>query len=200
MWQSIESFALAAVRRVKYLSSGKFYPQRQTQLQNKGIQAMTRKYSDMNQHDALYKVARAYPGGLEALAQKMDISANVLRNKLAPGIESHYPSFEEVSQIVELCVAAEGKDALLPLHALLARHGMAAFVVPEPEQVSNDDLSQTVCRVMSQVGSVAEVVSDALLDGVITPAEADLIEREFQGALTALGEWRARIRARSGRA
>lgn len=161
---------------------------------------MTRKYSDMNQHDALYKIARAYPGGLEALAQKMEISCNVLRNKLAPGIETHYPSFEEVSQIVELCREANVKDALLPLHAQLSRHGMAAFVVPEPEKVSSDDLSQTVCRVMSQVGSVAEAVSDALLDGVITHAEADLIEREFQGALTALGEWRARIRARSGRA
>jgi len=159
---------------------------------------MTRKYSDMNQHDALYKIARAYPGGLEALAQKMEISSNVLRNKLAPGIESHYPSFEEVSQIVELCREAKVRDALLPLHALLARHGMAAFVVPEPEKVNADDLSQTVCRVMSQVGSVAEAVSDALLDGVITHTEADLIEREFQGALTALGEWRARIRARSG--
>jgi len=157
---------------------------------------MTRRYSDMNQHDALYKIARAYPGGLEALALRLDISPNVLRNKLAPGIESHYPSFEEVSQIVELCREAGVKDALLPLYALLARHGMAAFVVPEPESVSTDDLSQTVCRVMSQVGSVAEAVSDALMDGVITDVEADLIEREFQGALTALGEWRARIRAR----
>jgi Phage regulatory protein CII (CP76) len=160
---------------------------------------MTRRYSDMNQHDALYKVARAYPGGLEALAEKMDMSVNVLRNKLAPGIDTHYASFEEVSQIVELCRAAKVKDALLPLHAMLARLDMAAFVVPEPECVSNDDLSQTVCRVMSQVGSVAEAVSDALLDGVITSAEADLIEREFQGALTALGEWRARIRARGTR-
>ncbi|MBV8665481.1 MAG: phage regulatory CII family protein [Burkholderiaceae bacterium] len=157
---------------------------------------MTRRYSDMNQHDALYKVARAYPGGLEALAERMGVSVNVLRNKLAPGIDTHYPSFEEMSQIVELCYEASVKDALLPIHALLARHNMAAFVVPEPETVNTDDLSQTVCRVMSQVGSVAEVVSDALLDGVITNAEADLIEREFQGALTALGEWRARIRAR----
>ena len=80
------------------------------------------------------------------------------------------------------------------MHAMLSRHGMAAFVVPEPEQVNNDDLSQTVCRVMSQVGNVAEAVSEALIDNVITEREADLIEREFQGALTALGEWRARIR------
>jgi hypothetical protein len=159
---------------------------------------MTRKYLDMNQHDALYKVARAYPGGLDALAAEMGMSANVLRNKLAPTIASHYPSFEEVSAIVQLCQKAKVKDALLPLHALLVRHGMAAFEVPQPEQVGGDDLSQTVCRVMSQVGAVAEAVSTALMDGVVTSAEADLIEREFHGALSALGEWRARIRQRTG--
>jgi hypothetical protein len=159
---------------------------------------MTRKYLDMNQHDALYKVARNYPGGLEALAHSMGISVNVLRNKLAPTIASHYPSFEEVSAIIERCQGAGVADALLPLHALLVRHGMAAFVVPQPEQVGSDDLSQTVCRVMSQVGAVAEAVSTALMDGVVTSVEADLIEREFEGALSALGEWRARIRLRAG--
>ena len=155
---------------------------------------MTRRYSEMNQHDALYKVERAFPGGLEALAAELKISVNVLRNKLAPGIDTHYPSFEEVSMIVAQCQKAGVKDALLPLHAMLGRHGMAAFLVPEPDTISDDDLSQTVCRVMSQVGGVAEAVSDALMDGVITNIEADLIEKEFQGALTALGEWRARIR------
>jgi hypothetical protein len=148
----------------------------------------------MNQHDALYKVARAFPGGIDALAQEIGMSVNVLRNKLAPGIASHYLSFEEVSNIISLCQKANVKDATLPLHAMLARHGMAAFIVPEPSQISDDDLSQTVCRVMSQVGNVAEAVSEALLDSVITVHEADLIEREFQGALAALGEWRARIR------
>lgn len=155
---------------------------------------MTRRYADMNQHDALYKVARAYPGGLEALAIRLTMSVNVLRNKLAPGIESHYPSFEELSLIIQHCHEAGVKEAHLPLHALLARHGLAAFLVPEPEQMNKDDLSQTVCRVMSQVGDVAEAVSNSLMDGVITMAEADLIEKEFQGALSVLGEWRARIR------
>lgn len=155
---------------------------------------MTRRYSDMNQHDALYKVARSFPGGLEALAVEMAMSVNVLRNKLAPGIDTHYPSFEEVSVIIGHCQRAGVKDAHLPLHAMLGRHGMAAFLVPEPENINKDDLSQTVCRVMSQVGNVAEAVSDALMDGVISTTEADLIEKEFQGALAALGEWRARIR------
>ena len=161
---------------------------------------MTRKYLDMNQHDALYTVARRYPGGLEALARDIGISANVLRNKLSPTISSHYPSFEEVSIIVEHCHKAGVSDAHLPLHALLMRHGMAAFVVPLPEQVVRDDLSQTVCRVMSEVGAVAEAVSSALMDGVVTSAEADLIEKGFHSALSALGAWRARLQMQSARA
>ena len=155
---------------------------------------MTRRYLDMNQHDALYTVARQYPGGVDALARELDISPNVLRNKLAPSISSHYPSFEEVSRIVECCHKAGLPDAHLPLHAMLVRHGMAAFVVPAPGQAAQDDLSQTVCRVMSEVGAVAEAVSDALRDGVVTVVEADLIEREFESALSALGAWRARLR------
>jgi hypothetical protein len=155
---------------------------------------MTRRYLDMNQHDALYTVARKYPGGVDALARELDMSPNVLRNKLAPTVASHYPSFEEVSRIVECCHKAGLPDAHLPLHAMLVRHGMAAFVVPQPEQARQDDLSQTVCRVMSEVGDVAEAVSDALRDGVVTSAEADLIEREFHAALSALGAWRARLR------
>jgi hypothetical protein len=155
---------------------------------------MTRRYMDMNQHDALYTVARRYPGGLEALAKDIGISVNVLRNKLSPTIASHYPSFEEVSVIVEHCHKAGVEDAHLPLHAMLMRHGMAAFVVPQPDCVGKDDLSQTVCRVMSEVGAVAEAVSGALRDGVVTVAEADLIEREFHSALSALGAWRARLK------
>ncbi|MBY0574178.1 MAG: hypothetical protein K2P84_10890, partial [Undibacterium sp.] len=100
----------------------------------------------------------------------------------------------ETSLIIDLCVQAGVKDALLPMHAMMARHGMAGFLVPEPQTFSDDDLSQTVCRVMSQVGNAAEAVSEAMMDRVITNLEADLIEREFQAALAALGEWRARIR------
>ena len=99
--------------------------------------------------------------------------------------------------MVDLCHKAGVSDAHLPLHALLTRHGMAAFIVPTPETIGDDDLSQTVCKVMSQVGAVAEAVSSALMDGKVTAVEADLIEREFQGALSALGEWRARLRLKA---
>jgi hypothetical protein len=37
-------------------------------------------------------------------------------------------------------------------------------------------------------------VSSALIDGKVTELEADLIERKFHSALSALGAWRARLR------
>lgn len=39
---------------------------------------MTCKYSEMNQHDAIYIAARAYPGGVEALAGRMGMSGCAL--------------------------------------------------------------------------------------------------------------------------
>jgi hypothetical protein len=115
------------------------------------------------------------------------MSVNVLRNKVSPTIASHYPSFEDVSLIVECCHKPGVPHAHLTLHALPVRHGMAAFVVLQPEVARHDDLSQTVCRVMCDVGHVAEAVSSTLLGGTVTAAEVDLIERKFHAALSALG-------------
>ncbi len=58
----------------------------------------------------------------------------------------------------------------------------------------------TAERLSGEVTQEQSLLVQSMLDAmpqlvVITDAEADLIEREFQGALTALGEWRARIRA-----
>lgn len=157
---------------------------------------MTKHCTDMNQSDALYKVARQYPGGIEALAHRMDMSVNVLRNKLSPAITTHYPSFEEVSEIVELLQEAKVDDALLPLRALNWRHRLVAFPMPTTDNLTDEQLSMTVCRVMKEAGDVAASVGDALQDGKITLQEMDRIEREFQEALSALAEWRARVQER----
>jgi hypothetical protein len=50
-----------------------------------------------------------------------------------------------VSLIVERRHQAGVPEAHLPLHALPVRHGMAAFVLPQPESARQDELSQTVC-------------------------------------------------------
>lgn len=158
---------------------------------------MTKQYLEMNQHDALYKQARNYPGGLEALAQRMGVSVNVLRNKLGPAIKTHYASFEEVSEITELCQAVGQEDALAAIRAMNWRHGLVAFSTPDANHLTDDELASTVYRVIKEIGEVASSVSGALEDRRITHAEFDVIEKHFADAMGAITQWRERVRARA---
>lgn len=158
---------------------------------------MTLRYSEMSQHDTLYNVARAYPGGIEALAQRMGKSVNVLRNKLRPGIDSHHVNFEEVSAIIELCQEAHVPDALSPLFALNARHGLEAFALPSVDSLSDEELTQTVCKAMKKFGDLAANTSAAMMDHIVTSNEMDGIEKDFQQVMAAVGEWRERLRVRA---
>ena len=93
---------------------------------------MTLRYSDLNQHDALYNIARDYPGGIEGLYPRIGISSkSVAYAKLAPGTTTHQTSFEEASRVIEACVQARMPDALAPVHAFCWRHGMVAFELPK---------------------------------------------------------------------
>jgi hypothetical protein len=155
------------------------------------------RYLEMNQHDALYRAARKYPGGVEIIAHRMDKSANVLRNKLRPDIHSHHVTFEEATEILELCHAANVKDALQAAHAFNARLGLVAFAAPALTETSDEALLETVYKVMKQIGAVAQSVAGALEDKKITHAELDEIEKSFGQGMSALGEWRERVRARA---
>lgn len=157
---------------------------------------MTLRYSDTNQHDALYKIARAYPGGIEALAARMGKTANVLYNKLRPGSLTHHASFEEVSEIIELCEQAGVPNARLPLEAMCQRHNMVTFPFPGIDHLSDDDLTRAVCCAMAELGDVAGAISSSLSDdGEISLIELDRIEKEIQQALGAIGSLRERLRA-----
>lgn len=163
---------------------------------------MSYEYSDVDQHEALYNVARHYPGGIIALAaalgqrQGKQISVAVLRNKLRPGISTHHITYEDVSLIVELCQEASMADATLPIEAQCWRHGMVAVTLPKVGEELGDP-SAAVIRVMKEVGDVAAAMTRAAEDGVITEAELDDVEREFIEAQAALMAWRADIRRRA---
>lgn len=155
---------------------------------------MTHRYTEMNQHDALYKVARQYPGGIEALAQRMGMSAMVLRNKLAPNVSTHRASFEEVSEIMELCQEAGVKDALMPIQVTNWRHGLVAFELPECKDQSDEELASTVMHVMKSVGAVAADAGAVHSKARVDERDRDQMEKDFQEAIAALCEWRERER------
>lgn len=156
---------------------------------------MTCKYSDINQHDALYKVARSYPGGIEALAQRMGKTVPMMYNKFRPSIQTHYVSFEEVTETIELCVGAGVEDALLPAHAFAWRLGCVLMPVPHVGNVPHEELSQHVCKVVKEFGEVASCLYTSLAtNNDINPGELEDFEKEFQEATAAMFELRERVR------
>lgn len=157
---------------------------------------MTLRYSSMNPADALYTIARAYPGGIEALALRLQMSPNVLRNKLRPNIDTHHVTSEEESLIMELCEEAGVKDPLMPLVAKNWRHRMMAFPIPAVDTMSDHDLTEALCRAMKEFSDLATTASLAIADKKVTLAELDAIEKEAQEALAATAELRERMRKR----
>lgn len=149
---------------------------------------MTCNYSDLNQHDALYKTARSYPGGVEALAQRMGVSAPVLYNKLRPSINTHHTSFEQVSEIIEFSTEANVPDALLALHAFNWRHGLVAFSIPTADERDEASLIEFVCKSVQEFGHMTTAVTGAMADGQICARELTDINQEFQHLFAALAQ------------
>jgi hypothetical protein len=150
----------------------------------------------MNLQDALYTVARKFPDGLDKLAKLMGMSEAVLRMKVSPKVTTHHLSDAEFSEVIQLCHEAGVEDALLPLRALNWKHGLVAFSLPALGEHTDEQLANTVCRVMKEAGDVAASVAESMADGKITMQEMDKIEREFQEALAAMGQWRQRVKDR----
>ncbi|CAG9184209.1 phage regulatory CII family protein [Cupriavidus respiraculi] len=142
---------------------------------------MTYQYSDIDQHEALYSLARRYPGGIDALAQAMgrrqdkQVSPNTLRNKLRPGIESHAMSAEEFSLVIELCEEAGVERHNAPLQAMCWRHGLVAVEPPRPGLVAKDVVG-TLGSVSREFADLVAEVSVGVADGRLSPKESERIQ------------------------
>lgn len=84
---------------------------------------MTKAYKQMSVEDALYSAARRYPGSIEALAARMGKSANVMRSKLKPDVDTHHVTLEEAVVIIELLDSCAPTAADLAVKAIAYRLG-----------------------------------------------------------------------------
>lgn len=157
---------------------------------------MTCEYSNINQHDALYNLVRAYPGGLEAIAQRVGMNTMTLRKKVMPSVETHHANFEEVSVIIELAEGARVPDAFVPLHAFCWRHGHVAVKLPcgDPDA---DDLLKQLVEVMGDEGQLANTIGGSLAnDKRIDRREFEEIEINIEKCLHALVVLRQKVLAK----
>lgn len=160
---------------------------------------MTYEYSERNQHDLLYEIARAYPGGIEALAARMGTTAKKLYKKLSPRSDERTTSAEEFSLIVEMCEGAGVLNATSPIEALCWRHGGVFIKFDDLHAESDDCILKAAAEAMAKVGSVAGAVNEALEAGEINDKQMEKIEPRMRKAQAALAAWWGRIKGRMKR-
>ncbi|WP_411850699.1 phage regulatory CII family protein [Stenotrophomonas sp. LGBM10] len=131
----------------------------------------------MNVTDAAYDTVHQYPGGSEALAPRMGMSAATLRGKVNPNTDRNLLSLQEADTLL----GRTGDYRIL--HALCAEHGLIAQRVDAPQ---SGNLITALLSAAAAEGDLAELVSEAMADSRITPNEADAIARACQQVMAAL--------------
>lgn len=123
----------------------------------------------MNVLDAAQATVKAYPGGAESLAPRLDMSGALLRGKVNPQYDRNHLTLAEA----DLLMTVTGDHRIL--HALAAQHG---YVLQRHDDLEREReeaqhrVDELVLDLMRATGSFAGTIADAREDGVITPREA----------------------------
>jgi hypothetical protein len=115
---------------------------------------MTYRLDEMNRTDAVYQIAKQYPGGIEALASAMRKSAGVLYKKLEQHCETHALRQDEFEEIIARCAAARVPDAFLPLRALCFRFNHVAVKLPD---LTDHSTSRIEVEIEQAIAALAEL-------------------------------------------
>jgi hypothetical protein len=123
----------------------------------------------MNVLDAAQATVKAYPGGAESLAPRLDMSGALLRGKVNPTYDRNHLTLAEA----DLLMTVTGDHRIL--HALAHSHGyvLQRFDDLEAERAdAQHRVDELVLQLMRATGTFAGTIAEAREDGVITHNEA----------------------------
>lgn len=124
----------------------------------------------MNTQDAAYHTAHDSPGGVQALAVRMDMSPNVLQNKVNPMVVYHKLTLSEAVRMQALT-----GDVRI-LHAMASELGHVAVPVLGYEGVSDMELLDGYMDSITALGEFTAAFQLSIADGRVTPAEMARME------------------------
>jgi AraC-like DNA-binding protein len=140
--------------------------------------------------DALYQAARRYPGGVEALARRLNMSEPTLYKKLRHQVETHRLAYDDELSELLFCLKEAGvKGWADTLHALLWRHGHVAIALPEMDAAGEGGEALTaaiVSSVKEHAEAIASIGESLQRDSAISDFELRRIEKEIEEAVVAL--------------
>lgn len=119
----------------------------------------------MNHLDAFYNTVHSAPGGCEAVAPRMGMSAAILRNKANPNAPMNKPTLDEADRLMGLTGNYE------ILHALAGNHGHVCVRIEDALAPGDMAVLDMMALVWQTNGDVGAEVQRALADGKVTQAE-----------------------------
>lgn len=141
----------------------------------------------MNILDTLYKTAHDFAGGCEALAQRLGMSAQVLRNKVNPNNASNTASLEDADRIM----AITNDHAVL--HALARSHGYVCIRVDNESDASDVAVLELVAKAWSASSDVGAEVYATLADGIVELHEIERVKARVYHTTRTMNELVARL-------
>ena len=123
----------------------------------------------MNHLDAFYQTVHTAPGGCEAIAPRMGMSATILRNKANPNSATNKPTLDEADRLMGIT------GDYRVLFALAENHG---FVCTKIDEQPADDvaLMEVSADIWQKMGALGAEVHQAVADGRIEQHEVKAIE------------------------
>lgn len=141
----------------------------------------------MNILDAFYRTVHDAIGGCEALAVRLGMSAQILRNKANPNNTGNRVLLEDVDQVMGIT------GDVRVLHALAANHGYVCVKV-EGELLSSDQtVLESLAQVMTGHGDVGKEVFHTLADGRVERYEVENVRAAIYRANQAMQQMLVRL-------
>lgn len=144
----------------------------------------------MNVLDAAQRIGLEYPGGIEALAARMNKNPTVFRSKLNPNNSTHQLYLEEA----------------MAMQALTGRHDIAIAMDDELgrssvlcEALDSDvSLVSSIMKTMAEFGDWMRKAEAAMEDGELTPNELKELEKEYTEMIAEASRMHGKMKAMAG--
>ena len=143
----------------------------------------------MNLMDQIHEVAHSYPGGVEALAARMDKKADTLRKKVLPTNDTHDLTVKELRTIIDYV------DTDKIAQAFANERGLICIKKPDFEGLSDQALLDLFLKLQKEQGDWAKEIRKSMESGDIDWGEMQRIQKEYNEFIVVAAEIMNRLQA-----
>lgn len=138
--------------------------------------------------DAAYHTVHDYEGGSTSLAPRLDLTPDVLNNKVNPRTATHHLYLDQAVRLME--VTGDHRILRAQCHRLGYLDPIACI---NYAGIADEALLEIVARVHAESGDVSRALIKALSDGSVSPGEALDVREQIRQAMSALAELADRV-------